>query len=553
MRTNRRHFIRNAGAGFAGITIGTSAFSMSSDKAVQNTVDKEDDQILLIGDDIALTDTQYGKVKGYMLRGINYFLGIPYGADTSGANRFMPPRKPTPWTTIFPAVYWPDSAPQSINRGNVNSYSYFSNHFTIEDLSEDCLRINVFTPAVNDGKKRPVMVWFHGGGFTQGNGLELGENFSRLGDVVFCTVNHRLGVFGFTNLAGVDSEKFAGSGNVGMIDLVAALEWVRDNITNFGGDPGNVTIMGHSGGGAKVITLTSMPAAKGLFHKAVALSAGGMVQKEKEYSEKLGKAILEEAGLSPDQIGKLQEMPWEDYLSLANRAASKLNASQGASARGRFTFSPVADGANVLQHPYLPEACPLAAEVPLIICTTTNEMNQNRYDTAMLSMSLDEVKAKLKQSYGEKTSAIVDAYAKAFPSKKPVQIWGLAARPRNEAIALANAKSKQQAPVFLAWYDWQSPLFDYCMRPFHGCDVSFWLYNTDVILHHSGGGSRPRKLAEKMAKSLIQFMKTGDPNGGGLPQWPEYTSEKGETMILNDLSEVKNDPDRDARKTFTVS
>ena len=188
----------------------------------------------------------------------------------------MPPQKPKPWTDVFPALWWGNSAPQNMENRYANKYGSFRDHWNYDDVSEDCLRINVFTPALNDGKKRPVMFWIHGGGFTAGNGIEHdgynGENLARLGDVVFCSINHRLGPLGFCNLAGVGGEKFAASGNVGMLDIVAALEWVRDNIANFGGDPGNVTIMGQSGGGAKVCTLTAMPSAKGLFHKAVVLS-----------------------------------------------------------------------------------------------------------------------------------------------------------------------------------------------------------------------------------------------------------------------------------------
>ena len=202
----------------------------------------QDGQLLLVGDNIAVTNTQYGKVRGYVLRGIHYFLGMPYGADTSGANRFMPPQKPKPWTDVYPALWWGNTAPQNMDNRYANKFGSFRDHWNYDDVSEDCLRINVFTPAINDGKKRPVLFWIHGGGFTNGNGIEHdgynGENFARLGNVVFCSINHRLGPLGFCNLAGVGGEKFAASGNVGMLDIVAALEWVRDNIANFGGDPG---------------------------------------------------------------------------------------------------------------------------------------------------------------------------------------------------------------------------------------------------------------------------------------------------------------------------
>jgi para-nitrobenzyl esterase len=557
MKSNRRKFIQNLGVGAAGMTLTGGTISLASCASSSSNKAEEDDQELFIGDNIALADTQYGKVKGYVLRNINTFLGIPYGADTSGANRFMPPQKPSPWTNIFPAVWWGNSAPQNMERKYANSYASFADHWNYDDVSEDCLRLNIWTPAINDGKKRPVMVWLHGGGFTAGNGIEQdgysGENLARYGDIVFCSLNHRLGALGFTNLSGVGGEKYAASGNVGMLDIVAALEWVRDNITNFGGDPGNVTIMGQSGGGAKVTTLTAMPSAKGLFHKAVVLSGAGVKSGEKEYSEKLGSYVRKEAGLKPAEIDKLQLIPWIEYNIIANKAAAKLNEELGAATGGmRRGFSPVVDGVFLPQHPYFPEAAPTAAEVPMIICTTFNEQSPSRTDAMLEAITLDGVKEKLKDRFKEKTEEIVDAYAKVFPDKKPIEIWSMVVSNRQSAIALANAKSKQKASVYLAWFGWQPPLFDNRMRSFHCSDICFWYYNTDLMLTHSGGGARPRKLSEKMAGSLLQFMKNGDPNEGGLPQWPKYGSEKGETMVLNDVSEAKNDPDREARKTLPV-
>lgn len=561
MKSTRRKFFQTMGAGAAGLTLGTTAVSLASCAAPDKKNGDEDGQILFIGDNIALAETQYGKVKGYQLRGINYFLGIPYGADTSGANRFMPPQKPEPWTDIFPAVWWGNTAPQIMEKRYANAYASFADHWNYDDVSEDCLRINVFTPAINDGKKRPVLVWLHGGGFTNGNGIEqdgyYGENFCKLGDVVFCSVNHRLGPLGFTNLAGIGGEKFASSGNVGMLDLVAALEWVKENIANFGGDPGNVTIMGQSGGGAKVTTLTAMPAAKGLFHKAVVLSGAGLKSGEKEYSEKLGAMVLKEAGLTAAQLDKLQQLPWQEYYAIATKAAARLNEELGAAIGGmRRGFSPVVDGAILPQHPYYPEASPSAAEVPMIICSTLNEMSPSRTDASLEVITLDDVKEKVKEragfgaGFGDKASEVVDAYAKAFPEKKPVEIWSMVSSNRQSTVALADAKSKQTPPVYLAWFGWQPPLFDNRMRAFHCSDICFWFYNTDLMLTHTGGGARPRKLSIMMAGSLLQFMKTGDPNNGGLPTWPTYSAGNGETMILDDVCEVKNDPDREARKAL---
>jgi len=327
MKSNRRQFVQTLGTGSAGLAFGATLATTPRDAfAAAQAPQPYNEQVLLVGDNIALTETQYGKVRGYVLRDIHYFLGIPYGADTSGTNRFMPPQKPQPWTDIFPAIWWGDSAPQNMDHRYANKFASFRDHWNYGDVSEDCLRINVQTPAIHDGRKRPVLFWIHGGGFTSGNAIEQdgynGENFARFGDVVFCSINHRLGPLGFCNLAGVGGDKFAASGNVGMLDIVAALEWVRDNIANFGGDPGNVTIMGQSGGGAKVCILTSMPCAKGLFHKAVVLSGASRRSGDKAYSESLGTAVLKEANLTPADLPKLQAMPWQSSTLLL-RAPSK--------------------------------------------------------------------------------------------------------------------------------------------------------------------------------------------------------------------------------------
>ncbi len=293
-----------------------------------------------------------------MLRGISYFLGMPYGADTSGANRFMPPQKPKPWTDVYPALWWGNSAPQEMENRYENKFASFRDHWNYDDVSEDCLRINVFTPGINDGKKRPVLFWIHGGGFVNGNAIEQdgynGENFARFGDVVFCSINHRLGPLGFCDLAGVGGERFAASGNVGMLDIVAALDWVRANIANFGGDPTNVTIMGQSGGGAKVCILTAMPFAKGLFQKAVVLSGAARKAGEKTYSENLGAAVVKEAGLKSDDLAKLQAMPWKDFYAIATRAQHAMAKNAGPGGGMMRGFSPVVDAKILPQNPYDP-------------------------------------------------------------------------------------------------------------------------------------------------------------------------------------------------------
>ena len=377
-------------------------------------------QQLYIGDDIAVAQTEYGKVRGYIMRDTYTFLGIPYGASTAGENRFMPPRPPKPWDGVKPAYFYGACAPQNIMQYPNNSRTFLDcwNYF---DMSEDCLNLNVWTPGL-DGKKRPVIVWLHGGGFSSGNSIEHheyhGENFSRYCDVVFVSPNHRLNSIGFTDFSAVDP-KFADSGNVGMLDLVAALQWVHDNIENFGGDPGNVTIIGQSGGGAKVCNLVAMPETEGLIHKAVALSGSATSATDKTYASELGKAIAKAAGVKgPEDMHILQEMSYQEYRALADKVAREFAAKNGSVRRGGF--SPVADDVHIPSgNFYAPGSH--SANIPMIICTTTCEWPSAIDDAARHALTREEVIAEMAARYGEENPASVyDDYAAIFTYKLPI-------------------------------------------------------------------------------------------------------------------------------------
>jgi len=547
MKSNRRNFIQSLGLGAATLSVGSNPLSPGQSASLDS-----EDQLLHVGDNIAVANTEYGKVRGFVLRGINQFLGIPYGADTSGKNRFMPPVKPAAWKEIKPTVWWGNTAPQIMEKRYSNVYASFVDHWNYDDVSEDCLKLNVWTPALDSGK-RPVVVWLHGGGFTYGNAIEQdgyhGENLSRLGNIVFCSINHRLGPFGYSHLKAAGGHPH--SGNVGNLDMVAALEWVKNNIANFGGDPNNVTIIGQSGGGAKVTSLLNMPAAKGLFHKAVALSGTSLTGVNKDYAEKLGLKVMEEAGLKPGEIEKLQQIPWREYIDITTRAvekfaeeAKKMNISRGG-------FSPVADGVTMNDQPFFSDPNHFSADIPLIINTTFHESSPSRTDATLEEISLAGVVEKIKPRFGADAAKIVEAYSQNFPKAKPVEVWAMILSNRKGAIAAADAKSSQRkAPVYLSWFGWQPPLFDGRMRAFHCDDICFWFYNTDLMLTHTGGGKRPRALSTKMAKSFLNFIKTGNPNGGGLPSWKPYTKENGETMILDDACALVNNPDAMGRKAL---
>ena len=500
---------------------------------------REEGQRLFIGDDIAITQTRYGKVQGFILDDVYTYLGIPYGAPTGGANRFLPPQEPESWEGIRPALFYGNDAPQAHDNKWRNNSSTFTDHWNYYDYSEDCLNLNVWTPAP-DGKKRPVIVWMHGGGFAAGNSIEQdgyhGANLARSGDIVFVSVNHRLNAFGFTDLSSCGDPAFKESGNVGVLDLVAALRWVHDNIAAFGGDPGNVTIMGQSGGGAKVCNVISMPSAKGLVHKAVALSGNAVTANDPALSSAIGAAILKKVG---GNVKKLQEMPWEEYYQLAHEVEANFSSGM------RGGFGPVADGDVLPAGGFFRDD--VAADIPLLLCTTTSEFALSKESAQMEALSFADAVALVRDSFGQpEAEAILKAYQEAFPEKKPIELVNLTVAQRKNVLATADAKCAQAAPVYLAWFDYNAPLFNGRIRAFHCSDICYWFRNTDLMVTHTGGGAEPRKVSDQMSAALLAFMRTGNPNCPELPQWPAYTPEEAPTMIFNVKSEVRNAPDAKA-------
>ena len=500
----------------------------------------QDGQRLFVGDDIAVTQTQYGQVQGYILDDVYTYLGIPYGASTAGENRFMPPQEPASWEGIRPAMFYGNDAPQGHENKWKNNSSTFTDHWNYYDYSEDCLNLNVWTPAP-DGKKRPVLVWMHGGGFAAGNSIEQdgyhGANLARSGDIVFVSVNHRLNVFGFSDLSSA-GPAFAHSGNVGVLDLVAALKWVHNNIENFGGDPGNVTIMGQSGGGAKVCDVLAMPCSEGLVHKVVGLSGNAITAADPVASKALGAAILKKVG---GNVKKLQEMPWEEYYALANGVAAEIGA--GGMMGG---FAPIADG-EILPKDFFADKNAASAKVPLMLCTTTSEFALSKENPTLEAISFDDAVKMVSESFGQpKAKEALEALQKAFPKKKPIELINMMVAQRTSVLATADAKYAQGgAPVYLAWFDYNAPLWGGRIRAFHCADICYWFKNTDLMVTHTGGGAEPRGVSDQMSEALLAFMRTGNPNCKAIPEWPAYNPEEAATMIFDVKSQVLNAPDRE--------
>jgi para-nitrobenzyl esterase len=421
--------------------------------------------------------------------------------------------------------------------------------------SEDCLRVNVWTPGLQDNRKRTVMFWIHGGGYSSGSGQELksydGENLARHGNVVVVSVNHRLNALGYLNL-GEYGDQWASAANVGMLDLVAALEWVRDNITNFGGDPGNVMIFGQSGGGGKVGVLMAMPAAKGLFHRAAIQSGSSLRQLTPDSSAKLAVATLAELGLSGSQLDQLQSIPYARLVAAGVAAQKKLNPGGLIPGSGLgINWGPTVDGKILPSHSFDPRAPEISAHVPLLVGTVQNEFMNGIGHPEYESMTMDEVKKRVTQRYGDRSDRIIDAFRTAHPGAKPFDILSLifAAPTRQNAITQAERKAAlNAAPAYLYWFTWQTPILEGRPRAFHCCELPFCFDNTDRCAAMTGGTQQARELAAKVSQAWISFAQKGDPNHQDLPKWPAFSADQVPTMILDNTCEVKNDPDGPARR-----
>lgn len=513
----------------------------------------------------AVAATTAGKVAGYQRKGIFTFKGVPYGDTTEGANRFMPPAKPKPWTGVRSSRQFGHVAPQAARTGWANDEEAFMFSWDDGIQGEDCLRVNVWTPGLGDGKKRPVMVWLHGGGFAAGSGQELrsydGENLARRGDVVVVTLNHRLNVLGYLNLAAYGG-KYAQSANVGMLDIVAALEWVRDNIEAFGGDPGTVTIFGQSGGGGKVSALMGMPAAKGLFHRAIVESGSMLKMGTQEPSRKLADLLVAELGLSASTIDQIQSLPSAQIVKASSDVLRKNNPRPAGGVPNfrrmaqMLGFSPVVDGDVLPAHPFDPQASAISADVPMIVGTTLNEfitaINHPEYE----EMAEAEMEQKVESLFPGKTKAIVAAFRERTPSAKPFDLWShiAASTVRENAIKQCKAKAALgKAPAYLYWFAWQTPILDGRPRAFHCSEIAFAFDNTDRCENMTGGGPAARALAAKVSDAWIHFARTGNPNHAGIPNWAAFSPDNVATMIFDNKTEAINNPDGGEQKSIAES
>ncbi len=483
-------------------------------------------------------DTASGKVQGINNTGIKEFKGIPYGAPTGGKNRYMPPRKPAAWTGVRECFGHGQISPQALANLNSDYGMMIQWDLHTGGMGEDCLSLNVWTPGIGDGAKRAVMVSFHGGGFSTGSGNGAGYDGAQLakfGDVVVVTVNHRLASFGYLHLADLGAPaEFAHAGLVGMMDLVASLEWVRDNIEKFGGDPTKVMIFGQSGGGAKTSTVLAMPSAKGLFHSAGVQSGSALRSATREAGTKSAEALLAKLGIAKGNIADIQKVSWQQILEAQTAAGA--------------SFIPVVDGAVLPHHPFDPTAPPESADVPVVISTTLEDA---ALALTNFELTEDRLRKMMTERYGEKAEAMLAMYRNRYASKSPYLIQaqiGTDAGGRRNAILQAERKSAMgKAPGYMYQWEYASPGFGGKFGAVHGTDVSASFYNyRDGV--GGTGSAREKALWGTFAAAWVALAKTGNPNNAKTPNWPAYDEAKRATMIFDNETRVENDPRAEMRK-----
>jgi para-nitrobenzyl esterase len=504
------------------------------------------------GENVAVTKTENGQVRGYIHKGIYTYKGIPYAE----AKRFESPQKPKAWDGVRSSMTYGPVAPLMTPTTSVRDESEFVFNHNWGYTSEDCMSINVWTPAINDGKKRPVLFWIHGGGFTAGSSVELpsydGENLAKKGDVVVVSINHRLNILGFLDLS-TYGDKYKESANLSIVDMKAALEWVKTNIGNFGGDPNNVTIFGQSGGGAKVNTLMAMPAAKGLFHKAINQSGAFRSNMlDKEATQAISAQVLKELNISAANIDEIQNIPFAD-LSAAGTNALKVVAEQMKAAGKEIpgsafglSWGPSVDGTVLPFEVQSADAMNLSKNIPLMIGTTKNEFSVF-FGAVPPTSTYDETFAAIKRTHGDKADAYVAAVKRAYPNiQKPSEMLDIDVMFRPGAVAQANQKAQVKgANTYMYMFDWQSPVMDGKYKAVHCMEIPFVFDNIARCEEMTGGLPDAYKLAEKISQSWINFARKGDPNHSGLPNWPVYTTENTATMHFNNTSEVRAQHDKE--------
>ena len=494
-----------------------------------------------------VVETSAGRIQGLVEGKAFTFKGVPYGASTAGAGRFMPPSKPQPWKDVKRTVDYGLRSPQIRAPGG----GLVPEAAVMEwngPMGEDCLVLNVWTPALKDNGRRPVMVWLHGGGYANGSAAFTfydGHNLAEKHDVVVVGVNHRLNIFGYLYLAEI-SEKYAHGGNAGMQDSILALQWIKENIANFGGDPNNVTIFGQSGGAGKVSTMLGMPAAKGLYHRAIAMSGASIRGVNKSDATESALSVLRRLNIDKSKVDDIQKVPMQQLLELT------VTGGRG-SGNPPLRLSPVVDGYSLPAHPFAP-ATDISSNIPLIIGSTETEVtwNANTDYTPLDDAALHNKVKQMLRTDDAKADHVISVYKKGRPKASNLDIFLVASTtasnfrqgPEEEAIRKADQK---KAAVYKYYFQWYSPVREGKLRSMHTMDIGFVFDNVDIAKSELGEGKDRQPLADKMSAAWVTFARTGNPNHKGLPSWPAFNLNERPTMVFNKECKVMNDPYKEER------
>ena len=483
--------------------------------------------------------TTYGPVRGTTVDGIRVFKGVPYGATTSGANRFRAPQPPAPWTQTRDATRYGPRCYQLPAPPDADSA--WRSWTDTSAMSEDCLTLSIWTPGLRDGRRRPVMVWLHGGGYSVGSGnssINEGIRLARRGDVVVVSVNHRLNLFGYLYFAELGGADFADTGNTGQLDIIAALRWVKANIPEFGGDPGNVLVFGESGGGGKVGALLAMPGAQGLFHRAAMQSGFGITVNTREKATAFAAGFLEKLGLKREQMGELRRLPPERLL----RALDDLTGGSPTA------ITPVLDGRHLPRHPFAPDAPALSADVPLLVGYNATETTVLFPPPWAFDLDWPGLEKQLaKEIPGMAAAEVVAGLRRERPRATPSDLYFFITTERgmgNGARTVAERKAGLgRAPVFLYRLAWPTPVLNGRLRTPHSLDIPMVFDNLASSTSLVGEDtSAPQKVADAMSAAWIAFARTGSPNGPGLAKWPAYDPQRRPTMTFDVVSQSVDDP-----------
>ena len=488
----------------------------------------------------AIVEIESGRVRGEIYKGISIFRGIPYGAGTEGANRFLPPRPPASWTGVRDVVDYGQTAPQApgwLSEGGFEGRR--------PEMGEDCLCLNVRTPAADSGK-RPVLVWLHGGGFEAGSGSSLlydGTHLARRGDVVVLTVNHRLGIFGHCHLENLFGEAFAGSANAGYLDVVAALRWVNANIAQFGGDPDNVTVLGQSGGGRKVSLLTASNMARGLFHRGIVQSGSHLRLMSRARANELSERLLRHFDLKRTDAHKLQHIPWRD-LRRANRDITR---------ETRLRYSPTLDATTFAAHPWDPEAPSSAATIPMMIGTCRTELSNQLGNGETFALDDAGLTERLRAFVpAEDVAALVALFKQSSPGASAPELFFRITTARGywrDSVLQTEAKARQGgAPVYSYRLMWRTPVDGGRLITPHSLDLPFMFDNVAKAPHMVGAATADTEaMANMMSQTWLAFARTGNPNNPLVPAWQPYDLQTRTVMLFDTPPVVQSDPHREER------